>query len=193
MTPQAAGLYDHAYLDKAPAALKEAEKAAKGDQAALRRVAEVTSVFQYGYWMIEAFDQYARVEAKADAAALETARVAGQKALSLCKVKEASELVQQWGAGTLAQLGAPNSGFGKAEIKGGRRCWNSDETGLGDNAAGWAAFKVMAADVHQPLVVEMDVWGESSLTSLSIETQPNKWTSIRPLQPLSRKPQWDTL
>jgi hypothetical protein len=90
-------------------------------------------------------------------------------------------------------LGVLNSGFGKEETKGGRRCWNSDETGPGDNACGWATFNIMAPDRSKPLVIEMDVWGESQLTSISINTRKNVWTPIRPQQKLSRKPRWDTL
>lgn len=48
-------------------------------------------------------------------------------------------------------------------------------------------------DRSKPVVIEMDVWGESQLTSISINTRKNVWTPIRAQQRLSRKPQWDTL
>ena len=50
-----------------------------------------------------------------------------------------------------------------------------------------------APDRSKPLVIEMDVWGESQLTSISINTRKNVWTPVRPQQRFSRKPQWDTL
>lgn len=188
---QAAGLYDHASLGRAMAALERAEKTAGSDEAVARRVAEVARTFRYGYWMIEGFEQAAMFEATGESACMEAAQAAGQKALGYCKVSEAVDFVKRWKTGV--QLGMFNSGFGKEETKGGRRCWNSDETGPGDNACGWATFNVMAPDRSKPLVIEMDVWGESQLTSLSINTRKGVWTPIRAQQKLSRKPQWDTL
>jgi len=183
---QAAGLYDRASLDRAMAALERAEKIARND-----RVAEVARTFRYGYWMIEGFEQSAKLQTTGDLTCMDAAHAAGQKALAYCKVSEAVDYVKRWKSG--AHLGVPNSGFGKEETKGGRRCWNSDETGVGDNACGWATFNVMASDRDKPLVIEMDVWGESQLRSISINTRKDIWTPIRSQQPLSRKPQWDTL
>jgi len=188
---QAAGLYDRASLDRAMAALERAEKTAHGDEAVAQRVAEVARTFRYGYWMIEGFEQSAKLEATGDPACMEAARAAGQKALTYCEVSKAADFVKRWKTG--AQLGVPNNGFGKEETKGDRRCWNSDETGPGDNACGWASFTIMAPDRSKPMVIEMDVWGESQLTSISINTSKNVWTPIRSQQRLSRKPQWDTL
>jgi len=48
-------------------------------------------------------------------------------------------------------------------------------------------------DRSKPMVLEMDVWGESDLSGIVINTRKNVWTPIRPQQRLSRKPQWDTL
>lgn len=188
---QAAGLYDRGSLDRALAALGRAEETARSDEAVARRVAEVARTFRYGYWMIEAFEQAARFETTADPACFEAARAAGQKALGYCQVSEAVDFVKRWEPP--APLGAFNSGFGKEEIKGGRRCWNSDETGPGDHASGWATFTLLVPDRSKPLVVTMDVWGESQLMSISINTRQGVWTPIRPQQRLSRKPQWDTL
>jgi len=188
---QAAGLYDRASLDRAMVAIERAEKTAAVDETVARRVAEVARTFRYGYWMIEGFEQAAKLEVTGDPACMAAAEAAGRKALGYCKVSEAVDYVKRWKMG--AQLGVLNSGFGKEETKGGRRCWNSDETGPGDNASGWATFNIMAPDRSKPLVVEMDVWGESQLTSISINTRKNVWTPVRPQQRLSRKPQWDTL
>ncbi len=188
---QAAGLYDRVSLDRAISALERAEKTARSDEAVARRVAEVVRTFRYGCWMIEGFEQSAKMHVTGDLACMEAAQAAGQKALSYCKVSEAVEFVKRWTTG--AQLGVLNDGFGKEETKGGRRCWNSDETGLGDNVRGWASFTVMASDRSKPLVVEMDVWGESDLSGIVINTRKNVWTPVRAQQRLSRKSQWDTL
>jgi len=188
---QVVGLYDRASLDRAMAAIEHAEKMARGDEAIAKRVAEVARTFRYGYWMIEGFEQAAKLQSTGDPACMEAAQAAGQKALSYCKVPEAVDYVKRWKSG--AHLGVPNSGFGKEETKGGRRCWNSDETGPGDNANGWASFNIMVHDRSKPLIIEMDVWGESQLKSIVINTRQNVWTPIRPERPLSRKPQWDTL
>ena len=83
--------------------------------------------------------------------------------------------------------------FGKAETRGGRRCWNSDETGPGDNAGGWASFIASPQKTSSPLIVEMDVWGESQLERIVINSGKGVWSPIKPEKLLSRKPQWDTL
>lgn len=188
---QVVGLYDRPSLGRAMAALERAEKTEHGDETIARRVAEVARAFRYGYWMIEGFEQSAKWRNTGDLTSMEAAHVAGQKALSYCKVSEAVDYVRRWKAD--AHLGVPNSGFGKEETKGGRRCWNSDETGPGDSAAGWASFNIATPDRARPVVIEMDVWGESKLTSIVINTREDVWMPIRPQQPLSRKPQWDTL
>jgi hypothetical protein len=92
-----------------------------------------------------------------------------------------------------SQFGVPASGIGDAEEKGGRRCWNSDETGVGDNANGWATFIVRTTDHSQPIVVEMDVWGESTLGGIVINSRRGVWNRVGPDKRLSRKPQWDTM
>lgn len=189
---QVAGLYERASLNGAMAAIQRAEDAAAGDEATARRVAEVARTFRYGYWMIEGFEQAARLEVTGDQACLESAYTAGQKALSYYNVSEAEDYVKHWKVGA-QRLGVMNSGFGKEETKGDRRCWNSDETGPGDNACGWAAFNIRRTASDKPLIVEMDVWGESQLNSISIQTQEKVWTPVRPQQRLSRKPQWDRL
>ena len=51
--------------------------------------------------------------------------------------------------------------FGVPEQKGGRWCRNSDETGVGDNKAGYAAVEVPATVTGGLYEVRMDVWGES--------------------------------
>jgi len=75
----------------------------------------------------------------------------------------------------------------------GRKCWNSDETGPGDGANGWATFIVRTSDPSRPLVVVVDVWGTSSLRSIVVNTAPGVWTPVVPEGRLSKKEQWDTL
>ena len=190
---QAAGLYDHAALNRAMAAIERAEAMAKSDEAVARHVAEVATTYRYGYWMIESFEQLATLKATGNPACLDATRAASQKALSYCKVIDADNYFRKNLKPDGVPLGVANQGFGKEETKGGRRCWNSDETGLGDKAHGWAAFTLMVPDRSKPLVVEMDVWGESQLTNISINTRKGVWTRIKPQQPLSHKPQWETL
>ncbi len=186
---QVPGLYNQAELDRALAALEQAEKAAT-DEPYAERIAELCKTYRYGYWMIKAIDQHSRGAESLDA--MQKAVAAAHKALGFCRVPEAARLVDQWGA--VVQLGVPARGFGKKETKGGRECRNSDETGPGDHAAGWATFLGSVPDPARPVTVEMDVWGESKPFSLSVETASGQqWTSVRPETKLSGKAQWDTL
>ena len=180
---QVAGLYDRRCLDRALAAIERAELAAKADPAVSRRVAAVALTFRYGYWMIEWFEQLAKIEATGDWSRLKDVEAVGRKALTYGQVPD----------GVIPALGVFNVGFGKEEIKGGRPCWNADETGPGDKASGYAQFYIPVVDRKRPVVVEMDVWGESDMKTLLIEKQVGNWIPIAPEHPLSRKPQWDTL
>jgi len=102
---------------------------------------------------------------------------------------------------TQRKLGVVSTGFGEEQQKGGRTCWNSDETGPGDNRAGWATFYVETPDTTRPLRVEMDVWGTSELEQIVINTDGQRkgyseggvWNPVRPREPLSGSEQWDTL
>ena len=53
-------------------------------------------------------------------------------------------------------------GFGKEETKGGRTCRNTDETGPGDGAAGWATLRFFVPDLVKPTQLTMLIWGESA-------------------------------
>jgi len=204
---QVPGLYDAQCLNRAAAALAQAENAAAAEPAIARRVAEVTYTFRYGLAAIECLEHYAKAAQTGDAAQMKAALLAGQKALQSDKnrsgaggeksalARESSQLLERFVKSLTmnTDLGVLSSGFGAEETKGGRHCWNSDETGPGDNACGWATFTVPLAQRTRPLVVEMDVWGESDLRTIVINTRPGVWTPLRPEQPLSKKPQWDTL
>lgn len=187
---QVPGLFQRADLDRALAALERAEKL-DAPQAVRDRIAKVATTFRYGHWMIEALEQEERLKETGDPAAMLAAQTATQKALGFCKVAEAVKHGAQWRFFT--DLGVPAQGFGKLETKAGRRCWNSDETGPGDNSQGWASFSITVTDPAKPAVVEMDVWGESQLNGLVINTQGGVWNSLKPERRLSKKPQWDTL
>jgi len=84
---------------------------------------------------------------------------------------------------------------------GGRECWNTDETGLGDGHSGWASFTLETPDTTKPITLEMDVWGKSQLRSIIINTgglgrsfnEGGIWKPVAPQPPLSGKEQWDKL
>lgn len=179
---QVPDLYDRPCLDRALAALARAEQVAQDDPAVSRRVAAVARTFRYGYWMIEWLEQLAKMERPGDWSRLTDAAAAGRRAMTYGRAAD----------GAVPELGVFNRGFGKEETKAGRACWNSDETGPGDRAGGWAEFYVPVADRTQALMLELDVWGESDLSTIGIEASGG-WRKIAPMQPLSNKPQWDTL
>ena len=53
---------------------------------------------------------------------------------------------------------------------------------------------VSSTTASQPLVVvEMEVWGESALGGIVINSKKGVWNSVRPEKRLSGKPQWDTM
>ncbi len=184
------GLYDRELLDQALAAIGRAEQVPANERVQ-HRIAEVAKTFRYGYWMIQAFEEYHRFLETGDPEAMKSAIANRDNAFSYRRVPDAARRTSSWKLN--AEIGVPASGFGGAEEKGGRRCWNSDETGVGDNANGWATFIVRATDHSQPIVVEMDVWGESALSGIVINSKKGVWNSVRPEKRLSRKPQWDTM
>ncbi len=179
---QVAGLYDRRHLDRALDKLEQAERSATIEPVISRRVAAVARTFRYGYWMIEWFERLAKCERDGEESGLEVAAAAGRKAMTYGEVPD----------GAVPALGVFNRGFGREETKGGRSCWNTDETGPGDKASGWAEFFVPLADRNHPSVLELEVWGESDLSSVGINSSDG-WKKIMPLESLSGQPQWDTL
>jgi len=123
------------------------------------------------------------------------------------------DLIKAWGEGSyFAQTFTPIlweaehdgilwSDFGPEEEKGGRTCRNSDETGPGDHAAGWATFRFWVPDLTKPVKLTLTVWGESALSSLVICTKGQGagrssggvWNPVAPEPPLSGRPQWEEL
>ena len=191
---QIPGLFDPELLDEALAAVERAENV-PADEHVTRRVAEVARTFRYGYWMVRAMDEYERYRTEFDPEVFDSAVAHGRKALEHCKVPKAADYLDSWESSgrLLRQMGVPAMGFGEAETKGGRKCWNSDETGLGDKANGWATFMVRTPDATRPVVVEIDVWGTSAMSSVVVNTAPGVWTPVKPDTRLSGKEQWDTL
>jgi hypothetical protein len=196
---QVPGLYAAASLDRADAALARAAQLA--DSAAAReRVKAVTTLFAYGRHLIRAIEAASRYRETADVDAALTARREGDEALALYRNPDAARFLESLRVDL--RLGVITQGFGQSETKGGRECWNSDETGPGDGRAGWASATVrspLAADAA--LTVVIDVWGESALESIVINSDGTNrataaggvWTPVRPETPLSGRPQWDTL
>jgi hypothetical protein len=172
------------------AAITRAENVPADDRVR-QRVAQVARVFRYGCRMIEALNQYRRFEETGDPQTLAAAIAARDEAFGLMKESNAARRTASWVL--TSEIGVPATGFGPAETKEGRRCWNSDETGVGDSSNGWATFLVRVTDHTRPIVVEMDVWGECPLRSVVINSKEGVWNRIQPEKPLSGEPKWDTL
>ena len=79
--------------------------------------------------------------------------------------------------------------FGKPVQKGGRWCRNSDETGVGDNKAGYAAVSVPAK--IEPTIYEfvMSVWGQSSEFSF-VAHNGRRYRTVAWGRP-SGRPEWE--
>lgn len=184
------GLYDRMLLDEAMAAIQRAEQI-PADEQVQQRIAEVAKTFRYGYQMVMALEEHHRFLETGDPEALENAIASRDKAFKFRRVADAARRTESWKLN--AELGVPGTGFGDAEEKGGRLCWNSDETGVGDGASGWATFIVRAADLQKPVVVEMDVWGESAFRSIVINSKKDVWNRVPPERGLSGRPEWETL
>jgi len=114
-------------------------------------------------------------------------------------VREAQEYLDRFRY--FDELGVLGNGFGKAEQRGGRQCWNTDETGLGDGKAGWADFLIETADTARGVIIEMDVWGQSQLEGIVINTdgtgkgysQGGVWNPVAADQKLSGEARWETV
>ncbi|MHB8902924.1 MAG: DUF4838 domain-containing protein, partial [Thermoguttaceae bacterium] len=186
----APGLYDAALLDEALAALGRAEQVPV-EPAVCRRIAEVATTFRYGRRMVEAFERRQQFLDTGDPEELARAIAARDEAFSYRRVPDAVRATESWTMND--ELGAPATGFGPAEEKGGRRCWNSDETGPGDGASGWATLVVRAPRRDRPVVVEIDVWGQSKFGNIAVHAGKDLWSRVQPDEKLSGKAQWETL
>lgn len=183
------GLFERDHLDRAMAALDRAEAVADGPFAA--RVAAVAKTFRYGYRMIAAIELHHRFVGKGEPDDLRAAGDAGRKAMGYYKDADAKKFVASLDIFT--DMGVMAKGFGEPQELGGRRCWNSDETGPGDNANGWAELFVPCGDPARSLRIEIDAWGTSALSRISIHTSKAVWTPVSPTHRLSKQPGWETL
>jgi len=185
------GLYHRPDLDRAREALDRAATAT-GDATISERIQEAADTFLYGYHMIQCFEAVDLLREGKGRDAVREAKAFGQKALRYRKVRKAQDFVEA--LPSYANLGGVMTrGFGPPEERGGRRCWNSDETGPGDDKSGWAAFYVDVPDPSRPVTLEMDVWGESRLASIVVHNGAGKWNGVRPRSRLSGEPTWETL
>ncbi len=195
---QVPGLYDAGLLEQAAGDLESALKQADSDQSRAR-VEAVAKTFAYGRAVIASLTAAAEYQREPTLEALRTVREQGEAALKLSNHPDFRKWLER--QGTIGPLGVVAQGLGEPEQRGGRTCYNTDETGPGDGQAGWAAFLVPVADPTRPAVLELDVWGTSQLAAISVDTEGlnrsfaagGKWTSLMPRRPLSGQEQWDTL
>jgi hypothetical protein len=102
----------------------------------------------------------------------------------------------------LAERGLILSGVSEPMQLGGRKAWNTDETGPGDGKAGWAAIEVPRVDHSRPHLLTIEVWGKSAGFGPVVATEGGGkgtaaggvWTHLEPVEgELSGKKQWDRL
>jgi hypothetical protein len=195
---QVPGLYDAGSLDRAEAALARASQIAD-DDTTRERITAVANLFAYGRHLIGSIEAADRFQTSGDVDAALAAKREGALALALHRNPDVVRFLDS--LQITLELGVISQGFGEKESKGGRDCWNTDETGPGDGKAGWATVLVRSADATRPLTLTMDVWGESALESIVVNTdglnrsyaEGGVWTPVRAETPLSGEPRWDTL
>jgi hypothetical protein len=195
---QVPGLYAPSHLAAAKAHLADALRLASSEEVR-ERIEGIRTVFDYGCLAIQGIEEAERFRAEADPDAAKASRAHLTQALELVSIREVRRYLDS--LNFLDEFGVVSSGFGKAETRGERRCWNTDETGPGDERSGWATFIMPVARADKPVRVEMDVWGESDLSSIVVNTGGlgrsyaggGLWTPVKPLAPLSGEPQWETL
>ncbi len=193
------GLYSDDHLERAEGHLAAAMQATEEDAEVQCRVKKVEEIFRYGRHMIaalEAAHEFGKTPSVALSKAIEEHTEKAWEIYPYLYSKRHFEGIRMY-----ARFGVICSGFGQPEQKGGRACWNSDETGRGDGRAGWATFYPEVTNTEGPLVLEMDVWGTSDLGGIVINTGGERksyadggiWNRVEPKQALSGKEQWDTL
>lgn len=190
-------------MNRARIKLNEALRAARDESEAVRkRIAAVQEQFERSFNIWQIMWHYAQFIKTGDPDEFNVAsRIYREQLKRYGK--------RSWFARYLSELNRPMSarggiiwrGFGDAETLGGRTCWNSDETGPGDNAAGWATLRFAIKDPTKPVKLTLIVWGQSQLNQIVIcskgrgkgYAQGGIWTPIAPQKPLSGKPQWEEL
>jgi len=193
------GLYSQECLDRAQKHMAAALKAATGNEVVLARLKRVEETFRYGRHMIAALEAAHDFKKAPSAALMAAVQEHTAEAWKIYPYRYSKRYFE--GIKMYSLFGVICAGFGQREEKGGRPCWNSDETGLGDNRAGWATFYPEVKDTKRPLRLEMDVWGTSNLQRIVINTGGERksyanggiWKPVEPRESLSGKEQWDTL
>ena len=167
-----------------------------------QRIEKIKASFDYGVEFLKMLKDIDEYERTGEPERLKTAALAAKKYV---RKTGGHPAVQRALEGIIAESEGKTpvvwEGFGKPEKKGGRECRNSDETGPGDSAAGWATFRVVVRDTSRPHVVTMVVWGESAPFSLLICSKGRGkgaaaggvWAPVKPEVGLSGKPEWCTL
>ena len=192
------GLFGLADLERALEKLDAAEAAANSDEHK-ERVKRVADVFRYGYHMVRCLETAHRFREEPTREVMREVVEQGEKALAIIRVREAKRFLDSQRMND--ELGVIGKGFGDAIELGGRRCWNSDETGPGDGKAGWATLAIPTPDTEHAVRLEIDTWGVSALSSIVVNTggqgkgysSGGIWTPVQAQQPLSGEEKWETL
>ena len=178
--------------------LTAALEAADKDQVR-ERVEKRLASFEAGTTRMAFAREYARYNETGEKEALEKAVAAGQE---LAKRGDARLRRKIRGLELELRTGMAWVGVGEPEEKGGRTCYNSDETGLGDGKAGWMTLEARLEDRSRPYVLELVVWGESAGFTPVIcsegrgagYTAGGIWTPLELIEgEISGQAQWDTL
>ncbi len=198
---QALPLFDPDKLAPAAAHL-DAALAANPDDAQKQRVEKIKAAFEFGIEFLRMLRDIEEYEKTGDPDRLKAAAPLAEKHVKRCAghpgVQRILEGVITEGKGAMS---VSWEGFAKPETKGGRECRNSDETGPGDGAAGWATFRVLIRNPAKTYLVTMVVWGESSPFSLVIcskgrgkgASDGGVWRPLKPEGAVSGRPEWCTL
>jgi hypothetical protein len=137
-----------------------------------------------------------------DETALREAREAAEKLAALDSRSAERMQRELFGLEWLQKRGLILTGISEPLELGGRRAWNTDETGLGDGKAGWMAIEVPRADHTRPHLLTVEAWGKSAGFGPVICTEGGGvgtasggiWTEMEKVEgEISGEEQWDTL
>ncbi|MCK5803077.1 MAG: DUF4838 domain-containing protein, partial [Lentisphaeria bacterium] len=192
------GLYDPKLLQSAMRRLDEALALAKTPETE-QRVREVRKIFRYGCLVISGLENIHAYTANADPEAATAGRRDIDQALKIYNRGEVRKFRAQ--LRFTEAMGVVAKGWSDIQKKGGKKCWNTDETGVGDNRAGWATFLLRMPRDNKGALVRMLVWGESELPTITINTggqgksyaDKGIWTPVAPRAPLDGNPAWQWL
>lgn len=195
-------IFTQEVMASARAKLAQAEAAAQSDEVVLQRISVVRRAFDHADRMLRFHRVLARFNSTGNKQALAEALELGR---ALAKgggyvgrrYRKLVARLEQFAAGGLAW-----SGFGDEVELGGRLCRNSDETGPGDGAAGWATLSFLPEKLDCEYRLTLVVWGKSQAFTPVIcsagqgagTSAGGKWTPLGLVEgKLSGQEQWDTL